>query len=213
MMQPRFHNTQYMAWNKYYVVVTDQPAIQPEEVMAKLKLRGYVKNGRSNFAATNKSNDLFIGNYGNLLIIVDPDLPIALFEESPSAVEKLFTDVFPNAEIAALVENSTVDEFGYAILKNGRRIRVKHGCDGEIYTDIGDFLVEEQLMLSCEIFSKEEIEEMSMDMDEEAVKNAIQFEASWRIPSELSKRYFGCVIDNLPPDDIQLTHFIKSQHY
>jgi hypothetical protein len=59
---------------------------------------------------------------------------------------------------------------------------VKHGCDSEIHTDIGETLPEEQEVLSGHIFDPEELDEMREDMDEEEVQRMITFEARWQTP-------------------------------
>jgi hypothetical protein len=199
-----------MAWNKYYIVVTDQQGATPTETLTKLSLIGYQPAGEANFLQTNKSDDLFIGAYKDKLIIADPDLTYGFFSAEPSDIEKKFAAAFPSSEIVALAENSTVGEFGYTIINNGQRIRVKHGCDGEIYTDIGEPLPEEQTILAGHIFDPGELDEMREDMDEEEVQNMVAFEASWRTPAEISKRYFGDIIDNLDTDAIKLTRFKKA---
>jgi hypothetical protein len=198
-----------MAWNKYYIVVTDQQNLTPSETLTKLGLANYKPAGNAHFHDTNKSNDLFIGHYKDKLIIAEPDLTYAFFSIEPSDIEKKFIAAFPTSEIAALTENSTVDEFGYTIINNGQRIRVKHGCDGEIYTDIGEPLLEEQTILAGHIFDPEELDEMREDMDEHEVQNMVAFEASWRAPAEISRRYFGEIIDNLDTDAMLLTRYQK----
>ncbi len=197
------------AWNKYYIVVTNSQGATPTEILTKLNLTGYQPVGKANFHQTNKSYDLFIGTYKDKLVVANPDLTYGFFAAEPSDIERKFVAAFPTSEIAALAENSTVDEFGYTIINNGQRIRVKHGCDGEIYTDIGDSLAEEQAILTGHIFDPEELDEMREDMDEDEVQNTVAFEASWRAPAEISKRYFGDRIDNLDTDAIKLTRYKK----
>lgn len=199
-----------MAWNKYYIVVTNQQGVTPTDVLTKLGLNGYQSAGDANFLQTNKSDDLFIGSYKDKLVIANPDLTYGMFFAEPSDIEKSFVAAFPSSEIAALAENSTVGEFGYSLIDNGQRKRVKHGCDGEIYTDFGETLPEEQEILAGHIFDPEELDEMREDMDEEEVQNMVTFEASWRTPAQISKRYFGDVIDNLDTEAIKLTRFRKA---
>jgi hypothetical protein len=50
---------------------------------------------------------------------------------------------------------------------------------------------------------------MREDMSEEEVQNIITFEASWRAPAEISKRYFGDRIENLDTDAIKMTRYKK----
>ena len=198
-----------MAWNKYYIVVTNQQGATPTDILSKLSLTDYQSAGDANFHQTNKSADLFIGNYKDNLVIANPDLTYGFFAAEPTDIEKRFVAAFPFSKIAALAENSTVGEFGYSLIDNGQRIRVKHGCDGEIYTDIGEKLAEEEEILAGHIFDPEELDEMREDMHEDEVQNMVSFEASWRTPAQISKRYFGDIIDNLDTDAIKLTRFRK----
>jgi hypothetical protein len=199
-----------MAWNKYYIVITNQKGMQPAEILTKLSLSGYVADGETNFLATNKSDDLFIGNYKDKIIIANPDLTYPFFSKQPDDFEKKVVAAFPATEIAVLMENSTVGQFGYSIIENGQRIRIKDGCDGEIYNDIGELLPEEQTILAGHIFDPEELDDMREDMNEEEVQSMVTFEASRRTPSEISKRYFGDSIDNLDIDAIKLTRYRKA---
>jgi hypothetical protein len=199
-----------MAWNKYYIVVTNQPDAQPVDILTKLDLTDYNLVGKAHFIDTNKSDDLFIGNYKDTLIIASLHLALELFANTPTELERKFITAFPTSQIAILIENSTVGQFGYAIIDKGQRIRLKDGCDGEIYNDIGDLLPEEHTILAGDIFDPQEVDEMREEMDEEEVDNMIKFEASWRTPAEISKRYFGSSIDNLDDDAIKLTRFTKA---
>jgi hypothetical protein len=202
-------NYSQMAWNKYYIVVTDQGLLAPTEVLTKLNLTGYELQGDALFQQTNKSNDLFIGTYEDKLVIANPDLTYGFFGEQPSQIETQFIAAFPDSEIAALAENSTVGEFGYNIITRQQRVRVKHGCDGEIYTDVGELLPEEESIKEGHIFDPEEMDEMRENMEEEEVQNLVDFEASWRAPAEISKRYFGVPVDSLGQAAIKLTRFKK----
>lgn len=60
------------------------------------------------------------------------------FSEEPSDIERMFVAAFPSSGIAALVENSTVGEIVCSFIVSGQRVRLKHGCKGEVYTGIGD---------------------------------------------------------------------------
>jgi hypothetical protein len=51
-----------MAWNKYYIVVTNQQETTSTEILTKLGLNDYQPAGEANFHQTNKSDDLFIGS-------------------------------------------------------------------------------------------------------------------------------------------------------
>jgi hypothetical protein len=143
-------------------------------------------------------------------LIVHPDLPFHFFGDTQSDTEKRFIATFPDSEIAALVENSTVGLFSYAVIDGGQKIRMKDGSDGEIYNDTGDLLPEEKEILSGKIFEEEEIEELKEErMYDEEIEAMISFEASWRVPNLLSKRYLGKTVSTIDTDMVVLTMYEK----
>ena len=87
---------------------------------------------------------------------------------------------------------------------------MKDGSDGEIYNDTGDLLPEEKEILSDKIFEEEEIEELKEDgMSDEEIEAMINFEASWRVPNLLSKRYLGKTVSTIDTDKVVLTMYEK----
>jgi hypothetical protein len=70
-------------------------------------------------------------------------------------------------------------------------------------------IAEEQEILAGDIFDPEELDEMREDMGDEELQNMITFEASWRTPAQISKRYFGDRIDSLDTNTIKLTRYKK----
>ncbi|RYZ87524.1 MAG: hypothetical protein EOP06_12545 [Proteobacteria bacterium] len=198
-----------MAWNKYFIVVTDQPAAEPREIIQRLGIEGWKLKGQTEFSATNKSDDLFIGHYNSHLVISNPDLVHSFFSDVVGEFEQRFIETFPGSVIAVFMENSTVGLFGYSIIEGGQRIRLSDGSDGEIFHDFGSLLPEEEVIRSGDIFDPEELEEMRQDMDEEEVAAMITFEASWRVPKQLSKRYFGQSVEEVA-EQIKLSQYVKS---
>jgi hypothetical protein len=85
---------------------------------------------------------------------------------------------------------------------------MKDGSDGEIYHDKGDLLPEEKDVLSRKIFEDEEIEEMREEgMTDEEIGLRIKFEASWRVPNLITKRYLGETVASIDTDEIILTKY------
>ncbi len=197
-----------MAWNKYYIFVKTPKSTNLADILFKLNLAKYKPVKEVPLHYSNKPETLFAGFYNNNLLIVHPDLPFDFFHDTQSDTEKLFIDTFPDSEIAALVENSSVGLFSYAIIDNGKKVRTKDGCDGEIYHDEGDLLEEEKEILSEEIFGADEIEEMKEnEMSDEEIDAMIKFEASWRVPNRLTKRYLGETVAQIDSEKILLTMY------
>jgi hypothetical protein len=194
-----------MAWNKYYIFVKAPKLTDTNEILSKLNLGQYKPKKEVPLHYSNKPETLFMGFYNGNLLIVHPDLAFHFFHDAETDTEKLFVDTFPDSEIAALVENSTVGLFSYAIVSKGQKIRMKDGSDGEIYHDRGELLPEEKEVLSGKIFEDEEIEEMREDgMSDKEVDARIKFEASWRVPNLLTKRYLGETVGSIDSDKVML---------
>lgn len=197
-----------MAWNKYYVFVKAPESTDMDTLLVSLGLGHYKPVEKVNLLDSNKPETLFAGFYQGNLLLVHPDLAFHFFGEEQSETERLFIQTFPGKEIAALIENSTVGLFGYAILENGHKVRMKDGSDGEIYHDAGELLPEEQVILAQEIFGEDELDEMREDgMSEEEVRAAVAFEASWRVPNLLSARYLGEPVRSIDIEQITLTRY------
>lgn len=197
-----------MAWNKYYIFVKSPKVTDISVILSKLNLTEYKPIEEVPLHYSNKPQTLFTGFYNGNFLIVHPDLPFHFFSDTPTDTEKLFIDTFPNSEIAALIENSTVGLFSYAIIDHGHKIRMKDGSDGEIYHDEGELLPEEKEVLSEKIFEDDEIEEMKEDgMSDEEVDAMIKFEASWRVPNRLTKRYLGELVGSMDTDKVMLTMY------
>ena len=123
--------------------------------------------------------------------------------------EKRCIDCFPSSTIAALIENSTVGLFGFAIIHNGSRIRVQHGSDGEIYIDVGDPLPEksESYIDFKNSVSEDEEEEIINETGEEGYEEFLQFESAWGVPNLLSKRFLGEYVETIDGGKIEFTRY------
>lgn len=197
-----------MAWNKYYIFVKSPKLADSNEILSRLNLGQYKPVKEVPLHFSNKPETLFTGFYNGNLIIVHPEIPFHFFNNTQSETEKLFIETFPDNEIAALVENSTVGLFSYAIIENGRKVRMKDGSDGEIYHDTGELLAEEKEVLSEKIFADDELEEMKENgMSEDEVDAMVKFEASWRVPNRLTKRYLGETVNSIDTNKVMLTMY------
>ena len=198
-----------MAWNKYYIFVKAPESRDLDVLLTRLGLGHYKPVEEVPLHLSNKPETLFAGFYQGNLLLVHPDLAFHFFGEGQSETEQLFAQTFPGREIAALIENSTVGLFGYALLENGRKVRMKDGCDGEIYNDRGELLPEEQEILAEEIFGEDELEEMREDgLSEDEVAATVSFEASWRVPNLLSARYLGVPVGAIDTELVRLTRYV-----
>jgi hypothetical protein len=199
-----------MAWNKYYIFVSNQEKTDFETILPQLGLGGYKTEGEEvNLYDTNKPKTLFATNFNGVLMLVHPELVFEFYTQEPTETERKFINCFPNSEIAILYHNETVSGFGFSIIQNGKRIRLKDGTDGEIYNDFGVTLKEEEELLIQQLFEDDELEEIQEDMDEEEFQNFIAFEKSIHVPIELTKRYLGQRIDEIDGENMKFIKFSK----
>jgi hypothetical protein len=199
-----------MAWNKYYIFIKPAPVASIDDILLSLKLHDYKPVGKVPLEATNNPNTLFAGVYNGNLLLVHPDLPFEFFHDQPSAKEQLFINCFPGSEIAVLIENSTTGLFAYAIIDKGKKVRMKDGADGTIYHDEGALLPEEIAIAKEKIFSDEDLEEMKADgMSQNEIDHMVAFEASWRIPGRLTRRYLGETVSTIYPGNVMLMRYEK----
>lgn len=197
-----------MAWNKYYIFVRNPKITDPSEILSRLRLGDLEQKRVVPLHLTNKPKNLFMGFFGDSLWIVHPDLPFHFFSDEQTNAEKMFIELFPESEIAVLVENSTVNLFGYAIIDRGKKIRMKDGADGQIFHDFGEPLPEEKEIFERPIFDDEEIEEMrESGMTNEEIDFQIKFEASWRVPNLITRRFLGEPVGEIDTDKITLIEY------
>lgn len=197
-----------MAWNKYYIFVKSPGSTDLNAILQKLNLGHYKPVEEVPLHLSNKPETLFAGLYNDCLMLVHPDLPFQFFTDEQSETERLFMQTFPDAEIAALLENSTVDLFGFAVVEKGKKIRMKDGSDGEIFHDEGEPLPEEEESLEETLQDMRE-ELRDEGLSEEEVKEEVSFEAAWRVPNLLSKRYLGEYVGAIDTEKVRLTMYEK----
>lgn len=140
-----------MGWKLSSVIINTTTDIGYKELLENLGYKNLekIENKPYDAAMFPGKNEIYIGSYNNITIISGDDLPIDFFTDSLSNTEKRFISSFPNSEICAVSLQSVINHFGFALLKNGEKIRVKAG-DGDLGTiiDIGQPLEQELELLS-----------------------------------------------------------------
>lgn len=83
---------------------------------------------------------LYIGEYKGHKIITEANLPMKFLAEEPNFTEKLFSiPTINDREIYAFSLNSTINLWGYNIIKNKKRLRCKYGThDNGVMFDYGE---------------------------------------------------------------------------
>lgn len=198
----------FMAWNHYYIFVKGPGIGDLDSTLKRLNLGAYKPIREVELHEANKPTTLFAGVYEGSLLLVHEELVFKFFESGQSEVERLFIQTFPEAEIAALIINESVGLFGFALIVNGKKVRMKDGCDRNYYNDLGEELPEEREAISGLVFMEEELEEMREDgMSEEEIQSMLQFEASYRVPNVLTERYLGKPVLQIDPGKVRITRY------
>lgn len=193
-----------MAWNKYYVFVKGAGVKEIEPLL----LKDLAPEKEVNLFDTNKPKTLFAGEYNGCLLIVEKDLPFEFFNAALGKRAQALLALFPEAEIGALLQNATVGQYGYTVIKAGKRIRTKHGSEEEVYFEFGTPLEEEQESPGEPLFEEEELEDMREDgLSEKEIREIIRFERDFRVPGKLVKRYLGVIFNELDPTEVKLTRY------
>ncbi|WP_343691806.1 hypothetical protein [Chitinophaga sp.] len=193
-----------MAWNKYYVLIKGAGVKDVEDFL----LQELAPDKEVNLFDTNTPQTLFAGEYNGCLILVEKALPFEFFDVVLHPRAKALVERFPEAEIGALLQHSTVGEYGYTLIKGGKRIRAKHGSEESVYFELGSPLPEEQESPDDPLFEEEELEEMREDgLSEREIREIVRFERDVRVPGKLLKRFFGVVFNELDPVLVKLTRY------
>lgn len=178
-----------MAANFYFVFVEKKQEFNLNQFLNKIGFEGFNPQNKVEIWRTSKPKTLYLGEYNNHFIFAEQGLPFEFFKEKPSKIEKLFVDEFPNSEISAYVLNESVGMFGFSIIKNGKRMRVKNGGDGEMYIDIGEKLPIELSLINENLFYAEELE--GMRKNNENISMLLEIEGSFRATGHLISERLG----------------------
>jgi len=185
-----------MGWKASVIIVHKPMQVNDEQLLKELGFDRLVKIKDELFGAVINiyNHRVYIGNYKDNLLICVPAIPMQIIESDETEAEKVLTKLFPDSEICSIVLHSTVNLWGYAIIKSGERIRVRAGSaeDGP-FIDSGEPLEEEKKILSKSVIDEagqrtyvfEEIDNEVMTEDQ--VGESLVF--------AICSRYFGEELD------------------
>ena len=189
----------------YLIIITHALNMSVATVKAKLGLDNLKPITEISFYnAQSVDKGICIGKYEDKILIVSQEKIFGLFGKDVTPFEKGITELFPKSEIAALTLYDTVDLYGYSIIQDGKRVRVKSGADSKVYIDIGDKLKEENDVLKTEIFSPDEMKEMKQKYTSKEVERFVENEVGVRVTHALLLKYFN---NYEVLDKIQLTEY------
>jgi hypothetical protein len=168
------------------IFITNQGSVSNEDLLDKVGLTGLIKGEAVDFYDTNKQWDtVFMGSKGDCKILCDGDLCLGAFEDE-SALLKL-----KDCEIAAIIWNETVDNFGFCLIKNGKVERKAMVSDGDLEHDYGQPIQEELEISDDELFEPDEMEEIIEMEGKDGFERMIKSEKICRATNNIVKRYLG----------------------
>lgn len=199
-----------MGWKFYTIFVKDHTLKDNDEVislLSSLNLKNYEYVGEIGLDESLNTNFFCIGNVDNSLLITHQNLAMDFFDETKSKTENAIIDRFPKSEICSLVYFSTTDLYGYSLIRNGKRIRVKSGSDGEVFVNVGKRLDIEKEIKKKGVFDKEELEEMKEEFEREEINMMIDDAVGIRTVFAMTGWYLGKPIDEGNFDSIKLLKY------
>jgi len=142
--------------------------------------------------------DFYLGEYKGKTIICDFGLPFEFYSDEISEIESKLIDHFPNSTIIAITLMSTVNHYGFAIIENGEKKRVKVGdYENPVALEIGQITKEEiELQKNSEV--DEEGKRMFKDEDEMYSEDTVGEEYVF----EISSRIFGFELNGPESDEL-----------
>ncbi|NIG54889.1 hypothetical protein [Chitinophaga sp. Cy-1792] len=155
-----------MGWKLYATFVSPTHEVNFDDLLGRLELPPLtpIEDEPFEVALYPDEGQIYIGEHNNCLIITNYELTDACMTSEFSPLEEVLMAEFPDAEICTLVLHSVVNYFGYAVIKNGEKIRVRAG-DSEygVGIDEGSPLEEELPFLHSPRFKDDNSRRISRD--------------------------------------------------
>ncbi len=139
-----------MSWNALAIIIHKPTQIDNIELLEEFGFQNLkeIKDRIFQVAMEPYINTIYIGSYQNNLLICETDLPKQFFKDIETQTEFILERIFPNSEICSIVIDSSVNLWGYSLIKNGRKIRAKAGSAKKgIFVEFGELLEEEKELI------------------------------------------------------------------
>jgi len=181
-----------MGWKASAIIIHKPVKIEYEALLEKLGFSSLrtIADEPFEVAINPPKNKVYVGFYKDNLLICAADLPMHFFETHTTQTERVFGETFPDSEVCSIVLHSTVNLWGYAVTKNGQKVRARAGtADDGTVLEIGLPLDEEKELLSKSKVDEKGIRTYLLDefpdelFDEDQVGENFVF--------AICKRYFG----------------------
>jgi len=189
-----------MGFKIYIIAITNCANVNTTDIPNKIGFDELQPGKEISISEAQYENGISIGKYDDTIFIVSSELVFEFYNKKPSDLEQKLTKEFSNSEIAILTLNQTTDFYGYNIISNGKRERVRYGVDSEIEIDFGEKLPEELEIPKDPFFGffLEELKQFKTtdkSFTDKQMKSEIEQEIGVRTFFKLTSRYFGKSID------------------
>jgi len=195
-----------MGWNLASVLVNSPKRINHIELLNNLGFYSLkrLEDEPYETAMYPDSDKVYIGYFKNNLIIVAENLPFEFYNNSLSKIENIFIDYFPESEIGAVSLQSAINHFGFALIKDGNKIRTKSG-DAELGTviDWGEPLDQERNLLAKSKLNEDGQREYYFEEDSELPY--LENQVGENFVFEIFNRFTGTSFDE--DDELLNTYF------
>lgn len=185
-----------MGWKASTIIINKPTPVDTEKLLHDLGFANLKKIEDRIFeeVINPDNNTVYVGKYLDNLLICAPDLPMQFFENEPTEAEKTLARIFPSSEICAIVLHSVVNLWGYAVLKNGRKIRARAGsAEDGTFVEMGEPLEEEKELLSQSKVGKDGKRTYLLDGEDEVMT---EDQVGENFVFSICKRYFGEELDS-----------------
>lgn len=185
-----------MGWKASTIIIHKPTQVDHVNLLQALGFANLTKIDDEPFESVINPDDdtVYVGTYKDNLLICAPDIPMQFFEDEVSHVEKTLIEHFPTSEICSIILHSVVNLWGFSVIQNGQKIRVKAGsADDGTFVDVGEPLEEEKDLLSKSTLDKKGnriylLEDFPNEpFNEDQVGENFVF--------EICSRYFGAPLD------------------
>jgi hypothetical protein len=185
-----------MGWKTSTIIIHKPAQVDNEKLLQELGLTSLTRIKNEPFEAVINPDDrkIYIGRYKDNLLICTSDIPVELIEKQDSAVEKSLIRLFPGSEICAIVLHSVVNLWGYAVIRNGRKIRARAGSsDDGTFVEMGEPLDEEKELLSKSTLDENGNRTYVFENDDEPLT---EDQVGENFVFAVSARYLGTELDH-----------------
>lgn len=144
-----------MGWKTSMIIVNSENEFNTNELFESLGYYELKTIDKQYFESIMNPDDdkIYIGEYNGNTIICMQDLPLESLDNTVSRAEKILSTIFPNTDIITFALHSVVNLWGYSIVNNGKKLRVRAGsAEGGTIVEFGEVMEEEK-----ELFSKSKL--------------------------------------------------------